>query len=128
MRRIPQKDVKIYADVHDLTLKGTPGQVMGVRRNFLRGGQRRHFAYPFQVANDAMQMDVSKTLYVFCTTKEMSYVSAIVTKMRFVGSNRLFVVFQTGYFFSKKQSSMVFNERSIAMVFNETTNYDFIFF
>jgi len=75
-----------------------------------------------------MQMDVSKTLYVFCTTKEMSYVSAIVTKMRFVGSNRLFVVFQTGYFFSKKQSSMVFNERSIAMVFNETTNYDFIFF
>jgi len=38
---------------------------MGVRRNFSRGWQRRNFAYPFQVADDAMQMDVHKTLYPF---------------------------------------------------------------
>jgi len=35
---------------------------MGVRRNFSKGGKIRHFAYPFQVADDAMQMNVHKTL------------------------------------------------------------------
>jgi len=38
---------------------------MGVRRNFSRGEQRRNFAYPFLVTDDAMQMDVHKTLYTF---------------------------------------------------------------
>jgi len=33
---------------------------MSVFRNFSRG-QRRKFAYAFQVADDAMQMDVHKT-------------------------------------------------------------------
>jgi len=28
-------------------------------------GQHRNFAYPFQVADDAMQMDVQKTLHPF---------------------------------------------------------------
>jgi len=36
-----------------------------VSRNFSRGGQRRYFADPFQVADDSMQMDVRKTLYIF---------------------------------------------------------------
>jgi len=31
------------------------------------GGQRRNFASPFQVANDAMPVDVHKTLHPFCT-------------------------------------------------------------
>jgi len=31
----------------------------------VRVGQRPNFAYPFQVADDAMQMDVHKTLYYF---------------------------------------------------------------
>jgi len=35
---------------------------MGVRRNFSRGGQPRHFVCPFQLADDAMQMDVHRTL------------------------------------------------------------------
>jgi len=52
--------------------------VMGVRRNFSRWGQSRHFAYPFQVSDDAMQMDVHKTLYPFCTTKKMANVMATV--------------------------------------------------
>jgi len=43
---------------------------MGVRRNFFREGQCRHFAYPFEVADNAMQMDVNKTL--FYTTKTFS--------------------------------------------------------
>jgi len=37
----------------------------GVRRNFFRVGQYRNFAYPFQVADDAMQMDFHKTLDPF---------------------------------------------------------------
>jgi len=45
---------------------------MGVRRNFSRG-QRRHFAYLFEVADVAMQMFVHKTLYCFYTTKKMSH-------------------------------------------------------
>jgi len=36
---------------------------MGVRRQFFRGRKRRHFAYPFHVAEDAMQVDGHKTLY-----------------------------------------------------------------
>jgi len=60
---------------------------MGVRRYFSTGGQRRQFSYPFQVADDAMEMDVNKTLYPYCTTKETPHVAATVTKMRFVGSN-----------------------------------------
>jgi len=50
---------------------------MGVRRNFSRS---RHFAYLFQVVDDALQMDVYKTLYPFYTTKKMPYVMAIITK------------------------------------------------
>jgi len=34
------------------------GTVMGVRRNFFRGGQSRHFAYLFQIVDDATQMDI----------------------------------------------------------------------
>ena len=44
------------------------------------GGQSRHFAYPFQVADDTMQMDVHKTLYPFNTTKNMPHVTATVPK------------------------------------------------
>jgi len=44
---------------------------MGVRRNFSREWQRHHFAYSFQVADDAMQMDTHKTLYPFYTVKKI---------------------------------------------------------
>jgi len=33
---------------------------MGVRKYFSRGGQRKHFAYPSQVADDAMQITFTK--------------------------------------------------------------------
>jgi len=36
---------------------------MDVGRNFYWGWQRRHFAYPFHVTEDAMQMDGHKTLH-----------------------------------------------------------------
>jgi len=61
---------------------------MGVRRNFFKGGQRRDFAYHFQVAEDAVQMNVHKTLYPFFTTKEMPHVTVTLTKMRLFGSHR----------------------------------------
>jgi len=38
---------------------------MDVRRNFFRVGQRPNFAYPLQVADDAMRMDVHEALYSF---------------------------------------------------------------
>jgi len=60
---------------------------MGVRRNFSRVGQRPNFADPFQVADDAMQMDVHKALHPFFTTKKITHDAATVTKMRFVGRN-----------------------------------------
>jgi len=51
---------------------------MGIRRNFSRGGQSQHFAYPFQVVDDATQMDVHKMLYPFYTTKKMPNFTATV--------------------------------------------------
>jgi len=39
------------------------------------GRQRRHFAYDSQVADDAVQMDVHKTLSCFFTTKKISHES-----------------------------------------------------
>ena len=49
--------------------------ITGVGRNFSRGRLRRHFAYPYSVADDAMQMDVHKTLLPFflhCKKKSLS--------------------------------------------------------
>jgi len=43
---------------------------MDVCRNFpCEGRQRRHFAYPFRIADGAMQLDVHKTLYPFFTKR-----------------------------------------------------------
>ena len=39
------------------------------------------------IADDAMQIDVHKTLYPFYTTKEMPYVTVTITEKRFVGRN-----------------------------------------
>ena len=39
------------------------------------------------IADDALQMDVHKTLYPFYTTKKMPHVTATITKKRFAGSN-----------------------------------------
>jgi len=39
--------------------------IHGRPQKFFPRGQRRNFAYPSQVADDAMQMDVHKTLYPF---------------------------------------------------------------
>jgi len=58
---------------------------MSVRRYFSRGRQGRHFACPFQTVDDAMQMDVYKTLYPFYTTMNMTHVTIAVPKMRFFG-------------------------------------------
>jgi len=38
-------------------------------------------------SDDAMQMDVSKSLYPFYTAKKMPHVTVTITKKRFVGSN-----------------------------------------
>ena len=43
---------------HQLHVHGHP-------QKFFQGGKRRNFVYPVQVADDAMQIDVHKTLYHF---------------------------------------------------------------
>ena len=60
------------------------GVHLGVRINFSIEGKRRHFASPFQVADDGMQMDVHKTLtHSTQTTKKMPYVTATITNNAF---------------------------------------------
>jgi len=54
---------------------------MGVRRIF-PGGQRRHFTYPSQVVDEAMQMDGHKTVCPPNATMKRPHVTAAVTKMR----------------------------------------------
>jgi len=43
---------------------------------FPGGGQSRHFAYPFQISDNATQMDVHKSLHPFYTTKKGHNVTA----------------------------------------------------
>ena len=62
----------LWRPCHKLDLCISLHPSMGVRRNFSRGGQRRHFSYPFSVADDAVQMDVHKTLLPFQNYKETS--------------------------------------------------------
>jgi len=50
----------------------------GRPQKFFHGGKSRHFAYPFQVVDDATHMDVHKTLHPFYTTKKMPNVTATV--------------------------------------------------
>jgi len=56
----------------------------GVHRKFSIDRLSRHFACPFQAADDTMQIGVHITLYPFYTTNKMTH--ATVPKMRFVGS------------------------------------------
>ena len=53
---------------------------MGVRKKFSRWKQRRLIVYPFQVADDAVQMDGHNALYPFYTTKEITHDMVTVTK------------------------------------------------
>jgi len=55
--------------------RGKTRDAMNVLRNFTRGEQRQHFAYPFQVADNAMLMYVQKTLYPFYTARKMPRVT-----------------------------------------------------
>jgi len=48
---------------------------MGVRRNFLGGGNVDILLLLIQVANEAMQMDLHKTLYPFYTTEKIPHES-----------------------------------------------------
>jgi len=66
------------------------GVAHGRPQKFFQRGKSRHFAYPFQVADDAVRMDVHKTFYPFNTITKMPRVTATVPKMRFVGSNASF--------------------------------------
>jgi len=51
--------------LYDPKIRSKSLHPVDVSRNFSRVGQRPNFAYPLQVTDDAMQMDVHKTLYPF---------------------------------------------------------------
>jgi len=72
----------------------------GLPQIFFQGEQCRNFAYPFQVADDAEQIDVHKPLYPFSTTKKRLHVRMIRKQSqkwrRFVGA--AMIVFHS-YFF-----------------------------
>jgi len=99
----------------------------GRPQKFFQVEQHRHFAaYPFQVAIDAMQMDVHKTLYPFSTTKKMPRVTATITKMHFVGSPSPIYYDHFHHRLCSDFENCTFFHNSIAMVFNETTNYNYL--
>jgi len=50
-------------------------------------GKRRYFAYTFQVANDAMQKDISKALYPLYVKRNCSILRQLSQKIQFAGSN-----------------------------------------
>ena len=66
------------------------------------------------IANDAMQVNVHKTLYLFYTTKKMSHVTVTITKnaslaavVRYISIMTIYTVgylqiFNAGHFFSSK--------------------------
>ena len=53
--------------------------IPGREKKISRWG-KKIFAYPFQVVDDATQIDVHKTHHPFCTTKKLPNVTATVAK------------------------------------------------
>ena len=69
---------------------------MDVLRNFSREGQCRHFSYPFQAADDALQMGVHKTLSL--STKKTPYVTATITKTALRWRSKLYFFYTRDFF------------------------------
>jgi len=68
------------AAIGKLLLKWTQAPFPLASAEIFPVGQRRHFAYSFQVADDAMQMDVHKAFYPFYAKRKLLLFTAIVTK------------------------------------------------
>jgi len=68
----------------------------------LQGGGSRHFAYRFQVVDDATQMDAHKTRHPFNTTSKMPNVTAAVAygvfPLRKFYTKQMFCFSEHGYF------------------------------
>ena len=62
---------------NEISLRNSSGGPEYLRTLALRGN----------IADDAMQMDVHKSLYPFYTTKEMPHVTVTITRKRFFRSN-----------------------------------------
>jgi len=58
--RLPGVTAGCYLRIFAFYLQCLTVASMGVRRNFFKGEQSRHFAYLFQFVGDATQMDVYK--------------------------------------------------------------------
>ena len=92
------------------------------------------------IAEDAMQMEVHKTLYPFYTTKKMPHVTVTITKNALLAASVMHIsittiytvhypqIFNEGHFFSSKHCHDLWRMKHWnAMVFNENINYAFIF-
>jgi len=84
-------------------------------------GATSTFGYPFQVADNAMQMDVHKTLCPFKAAKEIPRVTATVTKMCFVGTaaiaRYITIIYTIGYLQIFSFANQGTFQKSIGMVF-----------
>ena len=66
---------------------------MGVRRDFSRGGGNVDISLIlFQIANDAMEMDIYKMLYPFNTVKKVPHESTPMRCIRVCEKFALFVI------------------------------------
>jgi len=89
------------------------------------------------IADDAMQMDVHKTLYPFYTTRKCPMLlwqsqenASLATIVRYINITTIYTVgyleiFNAGHFYSRKHCHDLWRTKHwITMVFNETTNYN----
>jgi len=82
--------------------------LMGVRRYFSRVEQHRHFAYLFQVADDALQMDFSlytpqrKCPMLRQESQKCASLSAMARCIAIIYTKGYLQIFKEGHFFFKK--------------------------
>jgi len=66
-----KKQINLFAIILLFNSKSLPYSHPWALHKFFHGRQHRHFVHCFQVADDAMQMDVHKMLYLFQTTNNI---------------------------------------------------------
>jgi len=91
----------------------------GRPEKFFHEGQRRNFAWTFQVADDSLQTDVHKALAPFYVNshKKCTSLAAIAKYIAISYKIDHLQIFQAGCFFTKKQIAVVFTKTTIMSLF-----------
>jgi len=119
------------AVIGKLSLEWLQAPFLWASAGIFSGGKRRHFAYTFQVSDDAVQTDVYKALYPLYTKRNCSFYGNIHKKFASLAAIARYIaisykidyvqIFLAGYFFTKKQIAIVFNKTTIMSLFYLTT-------